>query len=332
MGVLATLVLVLLVFGLPVGRSLALLLQGSLTASDGLAPALVRWSPLLLTSLGVIVAWKAGQFNIGGEGQYVVGGLVGALVARLLAGIPGQALNPIVLIGSALGGGAYAFLAGWLYVRRGVQIVISTILLNFIALQLLDYCVTGPLQEAARKLPQTDALPPDAMLMRWNPQSDLHVGVFFGPVLAILITFLLYSTSFGLRLRVVGSNPRAARANRVPVERTQLIAMAISGALCGLAAGIEFTARTGKIGIGFSQNWGFLAIPVALIGGLSPIGAILAAFFFAALFAGGENLERFTPQGSSIILIIQAIVVFGLLVSQSLQKQRKTRPAPEASS
>jgi len=282
-------------------------------------------SPLLLTGLGVIVAWKAGMFNIGGEGQYVMGGLTGAWLAKILMihNIDGADLLIAILIASIIGGGLYGLLAGWMKTSRGVDVVISTILLNFVAIQVLKWAVAGPLMEAQGGLPQTDELPASAMLWKPDPRTDLHAGILIGIICAILVWLFLYRTKRGFQLRVVGDNPLVARTNRVPVSRIQLLAMAISGALCGLAGGVEYTAIAGQVGTDFSQNWGFLGIPVAIIAGLHPLLILLSAFYFGAMIAGSVNLERFSTYGDTLIYVVQAAAVLGLVALQSIKTKRK---------
>ncbi|MFQ3586628.1 MAG: ABC transporter permease [Fimbriimonadaceae bacterium] len=313
LGLFVVLVVTLAVFGLPVGDSLAKLFQGAFGDAYGWSRTLVKTTPLLLTGIGMVIAWRAGMYNIGGEGQFLVGGLFGAAVFAFAPAMPGPATNLAILIACTVGGMLWAGMAGWLHVHRGVQVVICTILLNFVAIRLVGWAVSGPLQESARQLPLTQRLPENVMLARWNPQSDLHVGVVTAFFVALLAGWFLFRTVAGYRLRLVGESPTAARANRIDAGRYQILAMLISGGLCGLAGGIEYTALAGQIGQGFSQNWGFLAIPVALLGGLHPVGTIFSATYFGALFAGSENLARFTTGGSTIILVMQAVAVLGFV-------------------
>ncbi len=318
-GLIGALLLTLLVFGLPVGESLQLLFEGSLADASGLSRTIVKATPLLITGLGMVVAWRAGMYNVGGEGQLIVGALCGAAIAK--SGVAqGIALNILILVGGIAGGAAYAALAGWLQVARGVQAVISTILLNFVALQVLAWAVAGPLRRPDG-LPQTAPLPENAMLLRFDRQLDLHSGVLYALLACGLVWVYLYLTVGGFRLRVVGANPAVARANRVPAERVAILSMALSGGLCGLAGGVEYTGITGVLGVGFPQGWGFLAIPVALLGGLHPIGVLFSALYFGALFAGSENLGRFTSGGSTLVFVIQAVAVL-VFVGISTMKRR----------
>ncbi len=332
-GLLIILILTLTAFGLPVMDSLKLIYQGAFGDKFALSRTAVKSTPLLLAGLGMVVAWRGGMYNIGGEGQFIVGGLFGGIVAKLL--MAGPSLPPVlgisfILVGSVIGGALWASLSAVLYIKRGVEVVISTILLNFVAIQLLSWAVEGPLQQAKHQLPQTDELPGSLMLWRPNAQLDFHAGVLLAPLVAIAMYVLLYKTVLGFRIRLVGANSRAARASRVEPRTTQFQALAISGALCGLAGGVEYTGMAGLLGTDFSQGWGFMAIPVALLGGLHPVGTIFSALFFGAVFAGSENLGRFTTSGSTLLYVIQAAAVFALVGFRALNARSPMPATPEA--
>lgn len=311
-------------------ESMRLLAMGAFGDKFGLTRTLVKWIPLTLTGMAVVLAWRAGMYNIGGEGQFVVGGICAAAAVGPLvrSGAGWIAIAPIALVAATAGGAAWGWLAGWLYVKRRVEVVISTILLNFVAIQLLAYFVTGPLQERAGKLPQSDPLARAQMLPKFDPQTDLHIGIFLVAIAAPVVAWLLFGTRQGFRLRLVGANPRAARANRIPAPPTQLLAMAASGGLCGLAGGIEFTGVTGQLGQSFPQNWGFLAIPVALLAALHPLAVALSALYFAALLAGSKNLAGFTADGTVLTYMVQSVAVLGFVGMQAWLARRSYH-APE---
>lgn len=327
-GLIATLALTLWVFGLPVASSLGLIADGALGDRFGMARTLVKTTPLVLTSLGILIAWRAGMYNIGGEGQFVMGAIAGAAMAKVASGLAPAVLNLAILIVCAAAGSTYAALAGWLAARRGVNVVVSTILLNFIAFQALSWAVTGPLQERKGQLPLSEPLPDEAMLLRFDRQLDLHTGVFIAVAMAVLVHVFLFLSRAGFRLRLVGESPRAARAARHPVTSTQVLAMGLSGGLCGLAAGVEYTGMTGQIGVGFAQGWGFLAIPAALLGNLHPIGVTLSSLYFGGLFAGSGNLARFGGAAQTLVYVIQGVAVLGLIaVLETLR--RRAQPPPD---
>lgn len=323
LGLVVLFVATLGAFGLPVGASLRLLLEGAFGDKAGLATTLVTATPLLIAGLGITVAWRSGMYNIGGEGQYLMGALAGAFIAKSGSGLPPQALNILILAVGIVGGAIYAGFAGWLQVSRGVQVVISTILLNFIALEVLGYAITGPLQETRRQLFQTEPLPNDVMLMRFDPQTELHSGIFIALLACVGVYVLLFSTRLGFQLRIVGANPRAARAARMNEGGLQITAMCISGGLCGLAGAVQYTGIQQQLSRGFAEGWGFLAIPVALLGALHPFGVLLSALYFGALFAGAKNLERFTPGASAMVYVIQALAVLALVALQSAATRRQ---------
>ena len=329
-GLVAVLILTLAVFGLPIGSSLALIWHGAAGDKFGVARTLVKATPLILCGLSVVVAWRAGLYNIGMEGQFVIGSVCGAAAAKACWNLPGAVLNPVVLIAACVGGALYAGIAGVLQVYRGVQCVISTILLNFVALQILGWSVNGPLRQSETIMPQSEKLPDSAMLRHFDTQTDLHMGVIVALVAAVGIYVYLYMTKSGFRLRLVGESPNAAKANRIPAGRIQISAMLISGALAGLAGAVEYTGMAGMIGSDTSQQWGFLAIPVALLGGLHPIGVVFASVYFGALFAGSENLSRYTSYGSTMVYVIQAVAVLVYIGLKALLERRQLRPAEAA--
>jgi len=321
-GLLLILVVTLAAFGLPIVESAKLIFSGAFGNTLGLTRTAVKATPLLLTGLGMVVAWRAGMYNIGGEGQFLLGGLMGAVAAKLFSHAPPAVETILIILGAMIGGALWGSLAAWLFIKRGVNVVISTILLNFIAIQLLSWSVQGPLQESKHRLPQTDQLPDAVMLWRPDRQLDFHAGVFLALIVAVFLYFLIYRSVFGFQLRLVGANARAARANRISAEGIQFRALALSGALCGLAGGVELTGVAGVLGSEFSQGWGFMAIPVALVGGLHPLGVIGSSVFFGGVFAGTENLARFTTGGPTLVYVIQAVAVFGVVALRSFTNGR----------
>jgi simple sugar transport system permease protein len=323
-GLLAILVVVLLAFRLPVMESLQLIAEGAGGDKFGWSRTAVKSTPLLLTGLGMVVAWRSGMYNIGGEGQFVIGALLGCAMARWQGwnALPGWTGTACILVASVVGGAVWAWFAGWLFVKRGVDVVISTILLNFVALQFLGWAVTGPLQEAKRALPLTDMLPDRLMLPRFDRQMELHLGVAIAVLAAIVVQIFLFATRAGFKVRLVGDNPSAARSNRIDASRMRIQAMLVSGGLCGLAGGIEYTGLAGQLGTGFALGWGFLGIPVALLGLLHPLLLIPSAAFFGALFSGSENLGRFTQAGPTLIYVVQATAVLAVVAMRAMADRR----------
>jgi simple sugar transport system permease protein len=323
LGLLGILVIGLLLTGVAPATGFKLLIEGAFSDQFAISQSLVRATPLLLAGLGVTVAWKAGVFNIGGEGQLLIGAVFGASTAQLLSklGIP-LVGTVLVLVSSVLGGAIWAGVAAWLSIKRGVNLVISTILLNFIGLQLLLFGVDGPLRRKGQSAPMTEQLPDSWMLWKPSRQTDLHVGVLLAILVAVAIGVFLFRTRSGYLVRATGANPRFVRANRINPSAIQLRVMLLSGGLCGLAGGIQFLGINGQLTPSFSQQYGFLAIPVALVGGLHPLGVTVSSFFFGALFAGTSNLSRFGGSGSYFVYIVQGLAVFGLLVHRFVKDRQ----------
>jgi simple sugar transport system permease protein len=279
------------------------LFVGSIGSTANLSATLLKATPLLLTGAAVMLAFKSGVFNIGAEGQF----LVGALAATVVGTAPGPLLGRcvLVLLAGALAGAVWAVIAAGFRIGRGVNEVITTILLNFIALYLVSYAVDGPLQEAARQYPQSDPLPPAALLWRPIAGSQLHVGVVLAFVMVPAVGALLTRTALGLRLRAAGSNAAAARLAGFPVTRDLTVAFALSGALAGLAGAVEVAGVTGRLYERISPGYGYTAIAIALLGGLGSGGVIAAGLFFAALSAGAGAMERSAGVSSVLVLAVQ---------------------------
>jgi ABC-type uncharacterized transport system permease subunit len=208
--------------------------------------------------------------------------------------------------------------------------VISTIMLNYIALNVIGWLVTdpGPLHGKTQSGPHSDPLPPAISLPNLIPvarsgaQVHLHIGVALALAMVPCVYLYLYCTAAGFSLRVVGQNPEAARVARIPMNNVRMQAMLVSGALCGLAGAIELLGVTGRLGRDFSGGWGYTAIPVALLGGLSPIGALFSALFFGALAAGCNNAQRSAGVPSVVAYVIQAAIVLAIVGARAWQLRK----------
>jgi len=296
------------------------LVVGSVGSTSNLTATLLKATPLLLTGAAVMLAFKSGVFNIGAEGQF----LVGALAATIAGTAPGPDTGRwlLVLLAGSLAGAAWAAIAAGFRIARGVNEVITTILLNFVALYLVSYAVDGPLQEAARQYPQSDALVAGALLWRPFAGSRLHLGVAIAFAAALAVGALLTRTTLGLRLRAAGSNAPAARLAGFAVTRDLTVAFALSGALAGLAGAVEVAGVTGRLYERISPGYGYTAIAIALLGGLRSSGVIAAALFFAALSAGAGAMERSAGVSSVLVLAVQGatLLVIAMLDVAALRR------------
>jgi simple sugar transport system permease protein len=307
LGALAVAAGVLVAFGYPAEPALRALVSGSLGGADAWVATLLKTGPLLLAGLAVALSFRCGVWNIGAEGQLYAGALAATWVAtRALPEAPGLLLVPLVVVAAAAGGAVFGALAGGLRAARGVNEVISTLMLNFVAIQLVALAVHGPLQELAGAYPQSDALPAAARLPAWG---RLHAGVAAAFVAALACQWLVFRTPTGFRLRAVGLSPRAARFAGISPERYGVLALALAGGLAGLAGGFEVAGVTGRLYEGLSPGHGYTAIAVALLARLHPLGVIPAALFFGALEAGAGAMQRQAGVPSVATEIVKGVVV-----------------------
>ena len=288
------------------------LFGGAFGSLESLSEVGVKTCPLLLTGLAIAVSFQAGVWNIGAEGQLLAGALARAALGTHGARVPAWLDLTVDLGVAAAVGAAWAGIAGQLKLRRNVNEVISTIMLNFIALGLISYLVQGPLMEAGGRYPQTDAILPGLSMPRLAPYR-VHLGLFIALLAAAAVHVLLYRTVPGYEMRASGLNAAAARLAGIDVDRRLLMALMLSGALAGLAGGVEVSAVTRRLYERFSPGWGFTAIAVGLLGRLSPAGVVVAAFFFGALDAGSNAMQRIAGVSSVLISVIQATVIFFLV-------------------
>ena len=288
---------------------LSILASGSIGSRFALAGTLLKSVPLLLTGLSVVIAFRAGVWNIGGEGQFIAGAIA-AFVAAPLGVI-------VAIIASILAGALWASIASLMRAWRNAPEVLTTILLNFIAIELLGYCVNGPLQEASGKYPQSESVA--ASLPQFG---EIHAGVALAVIVAIASWALIYRTKEGLRLRATGFNPSAAHYAGINVNAQIARAMAISGGVAGLAGGIELLGVTHRLFERFAAGYGYSGIAVALLAQLHPLATIGAAAFFGALVTGAGELQRAANVSSSVATLGQAVVILVLILFGS--KRRRT--------
>jgi len=288
------------------------LLGGAFGSLDSLSDVGVKSCPLLLAGLAIAVSFQAGVWNIGAEGQLLMGALAMAALGTYGARLPAWLDLASNLAVAAAVGAAWAGIAAQLKLRRNVNEVISTIMLNFIALGLISYLVQGPLMETGGRYPQTDALLPGLWMPRLAPYR-IHLGLVIALLAAVAVHVLLYRMVPGYEMRAAGLNAAAARLAGIDVERRVLMALMLSGALAGLAGGIEVSAVTHRLYERFSPGWGFTAIAVGLLGRLSPAGVVVAAIFFGALDAGSNAMQRVAGVSSVLVAVIQATVILFLV-------------------
>ena len=313
-GLLIVLAIILALAGVDPRSAAVALWSGAFGSSYAVSSTLIRATPLILTGLAVAIGFQAGVFNIGAEGQLLVGAAAATWVALRLGGHAGFLTIPVVLASGAIAGALWAAIAAWLRIRFEVLEVISTIMLNFVAAYLVSYLVRGPLQEPLRIYPQSPSIPTVAHLPHIVPGSRLHLGFAIAIVMCVGAWWVLRTTAAGFRLRVTGANPSAAwSAGLISVNRTTAAAFLISGALAGLAGAIELTGVTYALYEDLSPGYGFTAIAVALLVGLNPLAVIASGIMFGALEAGASALQRDAGVPSVVVSVVEATLILVLV-------------------
>jgi general nucleoside transport system permease protein len=309
---LAIIALVLLLLGAaPVGV-LGALVEGAFGNYFALTDTIVKATPLVFTGLAVALAFSGALWNIGADGQLIAGAIAACAAGESLHGWP-RALALLIVLGAGAAGGAlWGAIAGWLRARRDVNEVISTIMLNFVAAQLLSWVVHGPLMEPSGAYPTTAPIAPAARLYMLAP-SRLNAGMILALVLAAATFALLFGTATGLQLRAMGRNARAARFFGIPIARLTVSVMALSGALAGLGGAVQVSAITHRLYEKFSPGWGYEAIAVALVARLNPLAIVPTAIFFGALDNGSQAIQRSHGVSPVLVQVIQGLVILILL-------------------
>jgi len=321
------------------------MLDGAFGGTDALTESALKATPLLFVGVGITIAFRASVINIGGEGQIVLGGLLSTMTALWLPELPAYIMLPAVLIMGFVGGALWGFVPGYLKAYFGVNEILSTIMLNLVAVQLMNYLLRGPLIdpgeiERGTRIPQTERLQESADLPLMLGSDRLHIGPLLAILAAVAAYILLWRTPLGYRLRAVGQNQDAARYAGIPVKRTITLALTLSGALCGLAGAVlVFGSESHRMvtdgsTAGFTGNAGFNGIVAALFGGLHPLWTIPASFLFGGLLVGGNALQRAVQVPSALILALNGLVVIFVVSTDRyrlllLERGAQTQPAAE---
>lgn len=309
------------------------MIEGAFGSPNAIADTIVKATPLLFVGVGITVAFRGGMINIGGEGQMILGGLAATTAALALPDWPSWAIIPFCLILGFLAGAFWGLIPGALKAYMNVNEILTTIMLNAIAVQLMNYLLRGPLMDPVQIengsfIPQTARFSLAADLPRFIP-TRLHAGTLLAIVAAILIWVLLWRTTIGFRIRAVGLSPAAARRAGIHVKWYGMLAMIISGAMAGLAGavqvlGVNHRMFTDGTATGFTGGAGFNGIVAALFGQLHPIGTIPASFFFGSMIVGANQMQRAVQVSSSLIVALNGLLVI-FVVSSEIFRRRIAR-------
>jgi ABC-type uncharacterized transport system permease subunit len=314
--------------------------DGAFGSANALADTVVKATPLLFVGTGICVAFRGGVINIGGEGQLVVGALAATITALTLSTWPGWALIPLALILGFLGGAIWGAIPGALKAYLNVNEILTTIMMNQIAVQGMNFLLRGPLMDPVQVeqgsfIPQTARFSLEADLPRLVP-TRLHAGVLLAVVAAIVIWLLLWRTTLGYRIRAVGLNPHASRRAGINIERYAVLAMLLSGALAGLGGatqvlGVNHRMFTDGSAVGFTGSAGFNGIVAALFGQLHPLGTIPASVLFGAMIVGANKMQRAVQVPSALTTALNGLVVVFVVGSEILRRRLAERQELRAS-
>ncbi len=302
------------------------LVAGAFGGGKNLADSALKAMPLLLVGVGITIAFRAGVINIGGEGQIIAGAILSTLFVLGFPDIPRFLLIPLAILVGAVGGAFWGGMAGALKAYAGVNEILSTIMLNLVAVQILNLLLRGPLMdpgeiERGSRIPHTERLSGNADLPILPGGTRLHLGVVIAVLMAVACYYLLFRTTQGLRLRAVGHNPHASRYAGMSVERSVVLAFMYSGAMCGIAG---VTLVFGSLGhrlatdggaTTFTGAAGFNGIVAALFGGLHPLWTIPASFLFGSLLVGANAMQRAVQVPAALILALNGLVVVFVVAS-----------------
>jgi len=286
--------------------------SGAVTGPSALAETLVSTTPYILLGLAVALGFKAGLFNIGAEGQFIMGAIGATWAGHLLPGAPALLQATLALLAGCATGALYAALAGALKVFRGAHEVITTIMLNYIAANLVSVLVdnAGAPMHGSSQIQQSYYILAGAQLPILAPGTRLHAGLLIALVAALVVYVLVWRTTWGFALRAVGLNPMAARSAGISIRGVTIWTMAASGALAGLAGAIQITGLQHVLPDPFASGFGFDAIAVAIIGAGSPLGIVLAALLLGALHNGATTMEQTAGISAPFVSVVEATILF----------------------
>lgn len=308
--------------------------DGAFGSSNAFAETLVKATPLLLVGLGICISFRGDVINIGGEGQMIVGAVLATWVGLTFTGLPGWLTITLSMLAGFLGGAVWGGIPGVLKAYFSVNEILSTVMMNAIAVQLMNFLLRGPMidpaqAEMASQIPQTARLEEIFRLPRLVP-TRLHLGSLIAVILAVLVYILLWRTTLGYRIRAVGQNPHASRYAGIKVQRYMVLALLLSGAFAGLAGatqvfGVNYRMITDGSSSGFTGSAGFNGIVAALFGGLHPILTIPASILFGALLVGANKMQRVVQVPSALITALNGLVVVFVVSSEIIRKRRQRR-------
>ena len=305
--------IVLLLFGKNPLKAYVDIFSSTLASSYGFSETLVKMIPLMLTAVAVAVPSRIWLINVGGEGQLYIGALFASWGALSFSSLPAWLLMPLIFTLGFLGGGLWASLSGFLRAKGWVSETISTLLMNYVAILLVNFFVFGPWKDPeSANYPQTAEFVAAATLPAFG-NSRVHLGILFAVAALVAYSFVLYRTRWGLEMRAIGGNQEAARRNGIPISRYIVVLMFIGGGMAGLAGMSEVSAIQGRLRPSLSPGYGYTGFLISWMAAGNPIGIVAGSFLLAVITAGGDILQITQAIPGSVVNILMAVILFVVL-------------------
>ena len=314
--------------GLPLATYGALV-QGSILSINGLVDTIVNATPLILVGLAVGLGFKAGLFNIGGQGQFLMGAVASAAAGAALSQSSPVIAIPLALLAGMAAGALYGFIPGFLKAVTGAHEVVTTIMLNYVAIYVVAYLITGPLRQAGASF----AVSPDVGAARLPAILNVgtghagHVGILIPLLVVPAMWWLLYRSTIGFEIRTVGANPDAALYAGMRPRRLVVLALTLGGLLAGLAGALEILGVSGNMPAAYSTNIGYDAITVALLGRANPVGIVFGGLLLGAMRAGAPLMETVADVPRQMVDVLQGIILFFLAADVVVRRVFRIRAA-----
>lgn len=295
----------------------------SFRTPNGFIQTLMKWVPLTLAALAFTVPLSSGKFNIGAEGQMIVGAIGAAAVGITCADLPPFILIPLVILAGMLAGALWGLIAAWLLYQFNINEILTTVLLNFVSFALIDYVATGPWRDPAAGHPTTIAIGENGFLPMLIKQPPLNIGVILALVAAILIYLYTNKTTAGYEMVVTGANPRASKVHGINIRQMFLFSMVIGASMAGLAGAIEVSGTHHRLIEGLHSNFPTLGMIIGLIARGKNQAVPFVAFFIAVLEVGASAMQRTLQIPVQVVLIMEALILIFILLSDLIRRRQK---------
>lgn len=304
----------------------AAILVGAFGNTNAIAETIVKTTPLLLTGLGLAIAFRARMWNIGAEGQLFIGAMAATSVALMLGNqLPGYLVISLQILAGFGAGAAWAFIPAFLKARLGIDEIINTIMMNYIAILLVGWIIQNPLRDPSAGFPRTSVIPEASQLPILLSRTRLHIGALIALAAVVIIHIILWKTSLGYKIRSVGDNREAAKACGIEVNRVIIVSMIISGGLAGIAGMIQVSGLHFRMIQDVSGGIGFAAIAVTLLANNQPVALIISAFFMAALDVGANTMQYQADVPVAVVHLIQGLVILFVVGREFLYRRINMR-------